>query len=88
MNYLPSFRTKSDPAARIQPLWNVTEMARFLGCSERHIYLLLRKGLPCLRVQRLLRFDPAEVREWLMRARSSEQTHLTSQPPSPSISQG
>lgn len=46
-------------------LWNTRELAGFLGCSERHVYTLRKRGLPAVRVGGLVRFDPATVRQWL-----------------------
>ena len=46
-------------------LWNTTDVASFLGCTERNIYILRKKGLPSIYVGGLVRFDPERVREWL-----------------------
>lgn len=53
------------PTTPLEPLWNVADVSRFLGCSERNVYQLLQAGLPRLRVKGLLRFDPEEVRQWI-----------------------
>ena len=50
-----------------QGLWTTTELARFLGCTERHIYHLRQRGLPTIRLGTLVRFDPAEALNWLER---------------------
>ena len=48
-----------------EPLWTTAELTRYLGCSERQTLNLRRRGLPCVRVGRLVRFLPAEVAAWL-----------------------
>jgi excisionase family DNA binding protein len=43
-------------------LWNVNDVARFLKCSPSFIYKAAEAGrLPCLRIGRMLRFDPKEI---------------------------
>ncbi|MEI6072242.1 MAG: helix-turn-helix domain-containing protein [Verrucomicrobiae bacterium] len=46
-------------------LWTTGDVAQFLGCTERNIYILRKKGLPSIYVGGLVRFDPERVREWL-----------------------
>jgi excisionase family DNA binding protein len=48
------------------------ELARFLVCSERHIYNLRQRGMPAYRVGDIIRFDLNEVRRWLDGNRTSE----------------
>lgn len=50
-------------------LWTVDEVAAFLRCTVRHVHNLARSGLPHLYVGRLLRFDPLEVRDYLLKRR-------------------
>lgn len=56
-------------ASETQPvpetLWTVSDVARFLGCTVRHVINLQANGLPYFYLGRLVRFDPAEVREFL-----------------------
>jgi excisionase family DNA binding protein len=52
-----------------EKLWTVDEVATFLGCTVRHVHNLLRSGLPHLYLGRLLRFDPQEVRAYLLKHR-------------------
>jgi excisionase family DNA binding protein len=56
-----------EPSRRDPSLWTTTELARFLGCTERHIYHLRERGLPTIRLGSLVRFDPAEAMNWLKR---------------------
>ncbi len=46
-------------------LWTIQELAKFLRCSERHVYILRRQGMPAIAVGGLVRFDPVRVRRWL-----------------------
>jgi excisionase family DNA binding protein len=50
-------------------LWTVDEVAAFLRCTVRHVHNLCRAGLPHVYVGRLLRFDPIELREYLLKRR-------------------
>lgn len=52
-----------------EKLWTVDEVAAYLKCTTRHVHNLLRAGLPHLYLGRLLRFDPSEVRDYLLRHR-------------------
>jgi hypothetical protein len=40
-------------------------VARFLNCSPRHVNNLIRGGLPCTYIGRLVRFCPDRVREFV-----------------------
>ena len=40
---------------------STTELARFLGCTERHIYHLRERGLPTIRLGSLTRQNEKEV---------------------------
>lgn len=40
-------------------------LSQYLGCSERHIYNLRRRGLPAIEIGDMVRFDLAAVRRWL-----------------------
>lgn len=51
------------------PLWNLKQTADYLQCSIRHVQNLQKRGLPFILVGRLSRFDPTEVREYLLRTR-------------------
>ncbi len=55
----------SEPTAAIEALWTVDDVARFFGCTSRHVINLQANGLPHFYLGRLVRFDPAEVREYL-----------------------
>ena len=59
----------SASASVADPLWTCDEVAAFLRCTVRHVHNLLRRGLPHVYAGRLLRFDPAEVRAYLIKHR-------------------
>lgn len=51
---------------RTEPLVSIAEVARLLGVDVRHVRRLVFEGrIPYYKWGHLLRFDPAEVREWL-----------------------
>jgi hypothetical protein len=58
---------ENPPAA--ENLWTVDDVAAFMRCTVRHVHNLCRGGLPHVYVGRLLRFDPTELREYLLRRR-------------------
>ncbi len=56
------------PVAAVAPaaaLWTIPEVARFLNCSPRHVNNLIRGGLPCTYIGRLVRFCPDRVRDFV-----------------------
>jgi excisionase family DNA binding protein len=46
-------------------LMTTQELAKFLGCSRRHIDRLRKLGLPDIKVGELVRFSEKDVFEWL-----------------------
>jgi excisionase family DNA binding protein len=52
-------------ASPLDALWTIPEVARFLNCSPRHVNNLIRGGLPCTYIGRLVRFCPDRVREFV-----------------------
>ncbi len=61
--------TKDVMPERTPALWNLKQVADYLQCSIRHVQNLQKRGLPFILVGRLSRFDPAEVRSYLIRER-------------------
>lgn len=57
------------PSSPFEKLWAIDQVAAYLGCTTRHVHNLLRAGLPYLYLGRLLRFDPEEVRSYLLKHR-------------------
>jgi excisionase family DNA binding protein len=49
------------------PLWSTSDVARYIGCSERHVYVLRKQGMPVLHAGGLARFQPDQVKAWLER---------------------
>ena len=52
-----------------ETLWTVKEVADLLQCSVRHVQNLQKRGLPYVALGRLIRFDPREVRDYILRKR-------------------
>ena len=52
-----------------EKLWTTSQVAVYFGCTPRHVHNLVGAGLPHLYVGRLLRFDPQEVRAYLLKTR-------------------
>ena len=52
-------------SAPLAALWSIPDVARFLNCSPRHVNNLIRGGLPCTYIGRLVRFCPDRVREFV-----------------------
>jgi len=59
----------TQPLAGTENLWTIDQVATYFGCTTRHIHNLVRGGLPHLYLGRLLRFDPNEVRSYLLKHR-------------------
>lgn len=54
-------RTESDA------LWTPQDTARYLRASVSWVYHAAQRGdLPCLRISRMLRFDPAAIRTFAL----------------------
>lgn len=47
-------------------LWRAPDVARLLNVALSTVYLLCETGaLPCVRIGRAVRFDPAVIRRWV-----------------------
>ena len=57
--------TSEDSHPPIPALLTTGELAERLGCSGRHICRMRKRGLPTVHIGALVRFDDAEVRQWL-----------------------
>ena len=54
-------------AAGKRPLWNVNDVATFLGVSTRTIRdLVYRRRIPYRKVGRCVRFSPEEIERWTL----------------------
>ncbi len=56
--------TQARPAS--PQLWTARDVARYAQCSLRQVGYLRSEGLPFMRIGRLIRFDPPQVRTWLL----------------------
>jgi len=74
MNNSPQVSTV-DPAESpaSDTLWTTEEVAGFLRISIKTVFNLRKTGLPYLQLGGAVRFDPQEVRDYLLKNR-----HLTS----------
>lgn len=55
---------------RMEPLIGTEEVSKILGLSARTIYSLVNRGdLPAYRLGRLVKFKPAEVRDFVEASR-------------------
>ena len=74
MNNSPQVSTV-DPAESTasDTLWTTEEVAGFLRISIKTVFNLRKTGLPYLQLGGAVRFDPQEVRDYLLKNR-----HLTS----------
>jgi len=46
-------------------LWDSSRLAAYLGCSQRHLYNLRKRGLPSYRLGDMVRFDIEQVTAWM-----------------------
>jgi excisionase family DNA binding protein len=59
---IPNFHTSSD----LRRLIDIPTLAEWLGTSVRHVRrLVAEKRIPYIKVGYLIRFDPAEIQQWL-----------------------
>ena len=54
-----------ETTAAAETLWTISDVARFFGCTVRHVHNLQAAGLPYFHLGRLVRFDPGEIRAYL-----------------------
>jgi excisionase family DNA binding protein len=55
-----------------EPLMDAAAVAEWLGVPRLRVYELARTGaLPCVRLGRTIRIEPARVREWIDRGGTS-----------------
>lgn len=62
--------TMTGSSGASQPLITLAEVAERLGVGERHIRrLVAERRIPFVKWGHLLRFDPAELEDWIEAAR-------------------
>jgi hypothetical protein len=44
----PTANTRNQQIPAADTLWTTADLAQFLGCSERQVYVLRKRGLPTL----------------------------------------
>lgn len=55
-------------------LWTSRQAAKALAISERKLWELTNKGaIPCVRIGRAVRYDPADIRTWIENQKSRAQ---------------
>ena len=59
-----------NPPSEEQRLWTLRDVAQYLRCTPRHVQNLVASGLPHIKLGRLIRFCPEEVRRHLLRERA------------------
>jgi excisionase family DNA binding protein len=53
-------------------LWTSREAAQALTISERKLWSLTNEGsIPCVRIGRAVRYDPADIRAWIESQKSA-----------------
>jgi excisionase family DNA binding protein len=58
------------PSRRRQPLIDLPAVAELLGVNERHVRrLVAERRIPFIKWGHLLRFDPADIDQWIEDAR-------------------
>jgi len=62
---LNTTKGNTDATGDRDELWSSDDVARFLGCSTRHIFNLRKRGLPHYRIGDMIRFVPCRVIDWL-----------------------
>jgi excisionase family DNA binding protein len=56
-------------------LWTSRQTAKVLAISERKLWELTNKGaIPCVRIGRAVRYDPADIRTWIDAQKNRAQT--------------
>lgn len=61
---------ENTPAHDLQPLLDIHAVAARLGVTERHMRrLVAERRIPYLKWGHLLRFDPAEIEQWIESSR-------------------
>jgi hypothetical protein len=61
---MPTIMNPSKTMELPERLWTVEDTAKFLRCTQKHIYKLIDEGLPHYWAGRYL-FNPRELFEWI-----------------------
>lgn len=57
-------------------LWDSSRLAAYLGCSQRHLFNLRKRGLPSYRLGDMVRFDIEQVTAWMNSGNTGESSDL------------
>ena len=57
-------------------LWDSARLADYLGCSQRHLFNLRKRGLPSYRLGDMVRFDIEQVTHWLNSGSPTQNSNL------------
>lgn len=57
----------------MEPYWSEDDLAKHLKVSRSFLWELRKKGLPCIRIGRTVRYQPDAVAEWLSRNQNIQQ---------------
>ncbi len=67
----------NESAGQPERLWNVKDVADYIGCSQSYVYKAAERGeLPHLPIGAMIRFEPQEVREFVRRARERHDSRV------------
>ena len=59
-------------------LWEIGRLSQYLGIKKSTLYAMVeRKEIPFYRIGRLARFRPAEIDEWLLTKKQTQQEEPT-----------
>ena len=63
---------KNDAIA-LEPLWSAEQARTYLNISPRSLWSRTRRGeIPCIRIGRCVRYDPADLRAYVERLKRRE----------------
>jgi len=63
---MTSIQADAPSLSGVEYLWDVSQVAKFLGVSRSWVYHRVEAALlPCVRVGGLVRFNPLAVRAWV-----------------------
>jgi predicted DNA-binding transcriptional regulator AlpA len=72
MNNAPTPASDS-PGSMLEPLLDAKRSAEVLGISSRMLWSLTNAGaIPCVRLGRAVRYDPADLRKFIAASKSEQ----------------
>ncbi len=71
INILPPATKPENIVFPTELLWTIRQAAKSLGICEKTLWTLTQtKEIRCIRIGRVVRYDPADLREWINRKKS------------------